>query len=185
MSKKFIYDEALYGERKWNPISIVLCFILLWVFILLAIWLYTKLVVYETKHGFSDYDRIYTVFKHHKSPVPNVMANAVLGTAYPYLLTGIAVKESNGTPWAIGDSGKSKGAFQVQEKHWGSVPIEASEQAKQAAAILEALFESRGSLRCRPTLRRTLAQYNGGTRPPKISYRYADAVMRSGSLTTH
>lgn len=176
-NKKFIYDEALYGERKWNPISIIFCFILLWLFILGGVWLYTKLVVYETKHSFTDYDRIYTVFKHHKSPVPSVMAQAVLQTDYPYILTGIAIKESHGTPWAIGDGGESKGAFQVQEKHWGSVPIEASEQAKQAAAVLEALVESRGSLRCRSTLRRTLAKYNGGTRPPKISYQYADRVI--------
>lgn len=127
--------------------------------------------------GLSDYNRIYTVFEHHKSPVPSVMTHAVLQTDYPYILTGVAIRESNGTPWAIGDIGKSKGAFQVQEKHWGSVPIEAGEQAKQAAAILEALVESRGSLRCRSTLRRTLAKYNGGTRPPKISYQYADFVM--------
>lgn len=180
MSKKFVYDEDLYGERKWNPISFAAFIVLVIIFFCTAIWLYTKYPVEETTKAveLSDYDRIYTVFKHHGSPVPNVMATAVLDTPYPYLLTGVAVKESNGTPWAVGDKGQSKGAFQVQEKHWGKVPAEAAAQAKQATEVLEALVESGGSLRCRTTLRRTLAKYNGGTRPPKISYRYADYIIR-------
>ena len=164
----------MFKRRNSNPIST-------------AFWLLVLLILIAIGHScaredkviltFSDFDRIHTIFEATHSPVPSVMASAVLETAYPYILTGVAVKESNGTPWAIGDSGQSKGAFQVQEKHWGSVPLEASEQAKQAASILEALVESRGSLRCRTTLRRTLAKYNGGTRPPKISYRYADRVI--------
>lgn len=180
MSKKFVYDEALYGERRWNPISFAALIVLVIILFCALAWLYTKYPVEETTKAveLSDYDRIYTVFKLHGSPVPSVMASAVLETPYPYLLTGIAIKESHGTPWAIGDNGESRGAFQVQEKHWGKVPIEASQQAKQAAAVLEALVESRGSLRCSTTARRALAKYNGGTRPPKISYRYADYIIR-------
>ena len=175
---RFVYDEDLYGKKRSNPIAtafiIILGIALIWV--LVYIFFYKKPV--EVPLSLSDYDKIYIVFSLTGSPVPNVMTSAVLDTPYPYLLTGIAVKESNGTPWAVGDKGQSKGAFQVQEKHWGKVPVDVSEQAKQATAVLEALVESRGSLRCRTTLRRALAKYNGGTRPPKISYRYADYIIR-------
>lgn len=111
-------------------------------------------------------------FRRHGSPVPEQMAVAVTATKRPALMAAIAVKESNGTPTAIGDNGDSKGAFQVQEKHWGPVSDSPVQQALQAERILEALVESRGNLR------RGLTHYNGGTQPPRVSYQYADGVVR-------
>ncbi len=111
-------------------------------------------------------------FIRHGSPAPSEMAVAVTQTKRPALMSAIAVKESNGDPKAVGDSGASKGAFQVQEKHWGKVPSDAVGQALQAERILEELVQSR-----RGHLRRGLAAYNGGTRPPRVAYRYADHVL--------
>lgn len=111
-------------------------------------------------------------FANHGSPEPEAMAVAVTATKRPALMGAIAVKESNGNPKAIGDGGDSKGAWQVQKKHWGEVPNDAVGQALQAERILEELLSSRRSLRS------GLARYNGGTRPARISYRYADHVMR-------
>lgn len=114
-------------------------------------------------------------FARHGSPEPEQMAVAVTQTKRPELrpvLAAVAVKESNADPKAVGDGGASKGAFQVQEKHWGKVPSDAIDQALQAERILEALVESRGSLR------RGLVAYNGGHPAPRVSYRYADRVIK-------
>lgn len=118
-------------------------------------------------------------FKGHGSPAPEQMAIAVTQTKRPALMAAIAVVESNGDPKAVGDKGASKGAFQVQPKHWGKVPTTATEQALQAERILEELLSSARHLRRDNTrLRVALARYNGGDRPPHISYKYADKVMR-------
>ena len=118
-------------------------------------------------------------FKGHGSPAPEQMAVAVTQTKRPALMGAIAVVESNGDPKAVGDNGASKGAFQVQSKHWGKVPATAVEQALQAERILEELLSSRRALRRGDSrLRVALARYNGGDRPPGISYKYADKVMR-------
>lgn len=57
-------------------------------------------------------------FKRKGSPDPQRMATAVLETSRPRLMASIAVRESGGDPKAVGDGGKSKGAFQTQERHW-------------------------------------------------------------------
>ena len=118
-------------------------------------------------------------FKGHGSPAPEQMAIAVTQTKRPALMAAIAVVESNGNPKAVGDNGASKGAFQVQAKHWGKVPTTATEQALQAERILEELLSSARHLRRGNTrFHVALARYNGGDRPPRISYKYADKVMR-------
>lgn len=124
-------------------------------------------------HTLTHPDTLQTFFTAHGSPVPSVMASAVLQTKNPNLLAAVAVKESTGTPWAVGDSGKSHGAFQVQEKHWGEVPSDAVDQALQAEKILEELVRA-----SRGRLRQGLARYNGGRNPPPVSHRYAMSVLR-------
>jgi hypothetical protein len=120
-----------------------------------------------TKH-----DELTIFFKHHKSPVPNVMSLAVLETKNPNLMASISVVESNGTPWAVGDGGASLGAFQVQPIHHGRVSLEnVSLQARQAERVLFGWER----LRCK---RKMLATYNGGNKRPKASYRYADKVLK-------
>lgn len=74
-------------------------------------------------------------FKKHGSPAPEQMAMAVTATKRPALMAAIAVKESNADPQAVGDSGDSKGAFQVQEKHWGPVSDSPVQQALQAEIL--------------------------------------------------
>lgn len=113
------------------------------------------------------------VFKKHGSDQPEAMAIAVCKTKKPFLMAAIAIKESNGKPKAVGDSGDSKGAWQVQEKHWSKVPTSATEQALQAEKILEELVQS-----SRGKLRSGLAKYNGGIKPPKSSHRYANDVLK-------
>ena len=112
-------------------------------------------------------------FEKHNSPRPVEMAIAVTQTKRPDLMAAVAVVESNGNPHAVGDSGASKGAYQVQEKHWGKVPDSPVDQALQAERILEELVASNA----RGSLRRALAKYNGGDRPPRVSYRYAQRVI--------
>jgi len=147
---------------------------------------YTQCVVAESINSVKfnpDVSQVETYslfYKHHGSPVPNVMAQAIVEVKPKNRpkVAAISIKESHGTPWAVGDKGKSKGAWQVQEKYWGKVPISTTEQALQVERILEELvaYEPRGSLR------RALARYNGGTKPPKRAYRYADNVIKMKML---
>lgn len=151
---------------------------LLLIFVLIGLSLIGQSVAHmEEKptytHTLTHHDTLQTFFTAYGSPVPSVMASAVLQTNNPNLLAAVAVKESNGTPWAVGDSGKSHGAFQVQKKHWGRVPPDAAGQALQAEKILEELVrDSRGRLR------QGLARYNGGYNPPSASHRYAVSVLK-------
>lgn len=112
-------------------------------------------------------------FRKHGSPAPEVMAIAVTQTKRPALMSALAIAESNGDPQAVGDNGDSKGAFQVQEKHWGPVSESPVQQALQAEKILEELVQaSRGRLRY------GIARYNGGTNPPAVSHRYTVKVLK-------
>lgn len=117
-------------------------------------------------------------FDRHGSSDPATMAAAVLATRPDNrpLVAAVAVAESNGHPQAVGDGGRSKGAWQVQAQHWGTVPEDAAAQARQAEQVLMELVaavEQRGVLRWRTAL----AQYNGGISPPGVSYYYADRVL--------
>ena len=171
MKKKFIYDEDLY-PRSYNRLIIVAAAGLILTGVLLKTCLPGKTV--EASPTFTKHDSFVIYFKAWNSPVPEVMAHSVMQTKRPALMAAMAVKESNATPWAVGDSGRSKGAFQVQERYWGVVPINPTEQALQAERILEDIIRDNR----RGDLRQCLAQYNGGTRPPKVSYRYADYVIK-------
>lgn len=125
------------------------------IFIGLSFAAFMYFTVKKREVTLSQYDLYSTYFQAHKSPVPNLMTSAVLQTKRPAIMAAIAVVESNGTPWAVGDNGKSRGAFQVQERYWGAVPVDPVEQALQAERILEELLKSRGRLRC------AITAYNG------------------------
>lgn len=120
------------------------------------------------------------IFEKHGSPAPEQMAKAVLHTKRPHIMAAIALRESDGDPTAVGDRGASVGAFQIQPKHHGPVPVDPVAQALKAERILEdLLLESRGRLRC------ALAKYNGGTRPGPAAYRYADWVIKKAGYIKH
>lgn len=126
----------------------------------------------------AEFHRQVAFFDRHGSSDPATMAAAVLATRPDNrpLVAAVAVVESNGHPQAVGDGGKSKGAWQVQGRHWGEVPRDAAAQALQAEQILMELVaavEQRGVLRWWAAL----ARYNGGDNPPAISYRYAERVL--------
>lgn len=54
-------------------------------------------------------------------------------------LAAIAFAESTFNYQAIGDNGKSKGAWQIQEKHWGYVDLKNPyQQARKALKVLKA-----------------------------------------------
>ena len=108
-------------------------------------------------------------FRRKGSPDPHGMASAVLGTKRPRLMASIAIRESNGNPKAVGDGGKSKGAFQVQ-KHWGKVSHDPVEQAKQSERILEELLADNNG-----NLKKALSAYNG----EKTKKVYADKILAS------
>lgn len=113
-------------------------------------------------------------FRRKGSPVPHTMAKAVLATSQPRLMASIAVRESNGNPKAVGDGGKSKGAFQVKKEHWRhllyekKVSNDAVTQALDSERILEALVaENNGNLK------KALNDY-GGDRTRKV---YAKNIL--------
>lgn len=117
------------------------------------------------------------MFKVRQSPCPKAMAKTVLKTQRPALYASLSIEESNGDPNAIGDGGKSFGAFQIQAQHWGPVPKHLDGQAAKAQKILEAhIKDTKGNLR------KALAMYNGGDRPPKKSYDYADRIITRANL---
>lgn len=116
-------------------------------------------------------EKIEKMFTKYGSPVPKQMTNAVNATKRPELMAAIALQESDGTPWATGKAGE-KGAWQVMEKDWGVVSKNPIDQAMQAEKILDELLEaSKGDVK------KALSMYNGGSRPPKKSYKYADSVI--------
>jgi len=160
-----LFYEALTPYLRWAIFAALL--------FLIATLFQCHATEEKFKPALTQHDTMQVFFKVHGSPVPAVMANAVMQTKRPALMAAIAVKESNGKPWAVGDGGRSKGAFQVQEQHWGDVPFDPVGQALQAERILEDIMrdDRKGKLR------QVLARYNGGGKPPKVSYRYADAVI--------
>lgn len=99
--------------------------------------------------------RLLKFFSASASPSPNAMTQAVLATSRPMLMAPIAKKESRGNPKAVGDRGESRGAFQVQSKHWGKVPSHPTKQAQQSEWILNELLAETGSL---PV---AVSRYNG------------------------
>lgn len=170
------YRTEIEKERSCGFIGIITA---VWILALLfGIALLTKCKdnhqpVY-TSHYSEEEIKLASIFAYHGSSNPMEMAIAVRKTKNPSLMAAIAIKESNGKPHAIGDNGDSKGAFQVQEKHWGKVGSTATEQALQAEKIIDELVASSP----RGKLRSGLAKYNGGVKPPKSSYRYADDVLK-------
>ena len=122
-------------------------------------------------------DFLAEMFKEHQSPCPKAMAKTVLKTSRPALYASLSMEESGGDPNAIGDGGKSYGAFQIQAQYWGHVPRQLDGQADKAQQILEGhIKETKGNLR------KALAMYNGGDRPPAKSYRYADRIITRAHL---
>ena len=167
-------ERRVFTDRCSNPIATAFILLLMIACLLSIPTLLSKCdAKVEPKPVTQSQIKYEKVFKASGSTQPEVMAKAVLATKKPSLMAAIAIKESNGNPGAIGDNGASKGAFQVQSKHWGVVPNDAIKQALQSERILEEL--SRAS---RGRLRRTLAMYNGGANPPAKSYRYADSVIK-------
>lgn len=65
-------------------------------------------------------------------------------TVYPKTLAAIAHTESRGNHKAVGDKGQSRGAFQVQAKHWGIVPDSIEKQVDQANVIFMSLVREYG-----------------------------------------
>lgn len=64
----------------------------------------------------------------------------------PLLVKSVGIVESGLNHFAVGDSGASKGAYQVQAKHWGKVPKDLYGQTKQADDILTVLAkENKGN----------------------------------------
>lgn len=119
-------------------------------------------------------DKIVENYIKHQSPVPMQMATAIRSVPEKHqkTLQAISIVESNGTPWAVGKSGE-KGAFQVIEKDWGKVSKNPDEQARQAQQILDELLEASGGNELK-----ALAMYNGGSRPNKKAWKYAQKVIK-------
>lgn len=59
----------------------------------------------------------------------------------PPLTKAMGLVESGLNPFAIGDRGKSKGAYQVQERYWGRVPRDFYRQTIQTERILTQLVK--------------------------------------------
>lgn len=172
--KKFLYDDDLYPGDTSAVVMVAKTLLLM-----LVILLFGGLALTCTKQATKKPDTVVqdthlqltNAFHKHQSPVPAHMAEACSRTSNPKLLAAVAIVESNGTPWARGKAGE-KGAFQVIASDWGEVSDNPIEQAAQADDILAALVERRGSLRC------GLASYNGGPKPGRRAYNYADRVLR-------
>lgn len=95
-------------------------------------------------------------FRDNGSRSPEAMANAVLKTKSPRLMSAIAKVESNGNPQVRNTGYKKRhhGAFQVNPKHWGAVPTTATAQALQAEAIIKELTTDYG-------IKKALSVYGG------------------------
>ena len=108
-------------------------------------------------------------FKVSGSRSPEEMAHAVLKSKRnSKLLAAVAVVESGGNP-TVRNSGYKKrhnGAYQVNPKHWGTVPTSAIGQTQQAEAILIELVAEM-------PIKAALNYYGGD----KTHHRYADTIL--------
>jgi len=108
---------------------------------------------------------------------PAALVASVRHSPMANLLISVAIEESRGDPVAVGAAGE-QGAWQVKSAHWGGVPKDLHGQAGQAERIISALLDSSNGNKIR-----ALARYNGGTKPPGKSYRYAERILkREGRL---
>ena len=92
-------------------------------------------------------------------------------SAYPKTLAAIAHTESRGNHKAIGDRGESRGAFQVQAKHWGFVPDSIEKQVDQANVIFVQLVKEHG-------YREAVRRWNGDGPASKKYQRTVLALVR-------
>ena len=97
-------------------------------------------------HELQKQSKLAAYFKKNGSKTPEEMADAVLKTKSPRLLSAVAVRETGGNPnvRSTGYRKRHHGAFQVNPKHWGKVPHDPIEQALQAEAILTELTHEKG-----------------------------------------
>lgn len=106
--------------------------------------------------------------------LPSHVAKAIVDRSdYPRTMAAIAHTESGGNHKAIGDHGKSRGAFQVQPRFWGDVPDSIEEQVDQANRIFMLLVKQYG-------YREAVRRYNGSG---AASIKYQQTVLaKVGSL---
>lgn len=177
---KFIYDSDLYRQSQCNPIGIG---ILVAAAIGIGILTFRSCHIPEPAHALATHTtqastndlQYIAFFRQHGSPEPQRMAQAVLATKRPRVMAAIAVVESNGDPYAIGDNGRARGAFQVWS-HWGRVPHPdyPALQALQSERILEELIGDEP----RRSLLRALSAYNTGRYDSRVGLRYARRVIK-------
>lgn len=82
--------------------------------------------------------------------LPEPVAAAIVKNApkYPRTMAAIAHTETRGNHKAVGDSGASRGMFQIQNKYWsaefGPVPDDLEAQVRQADQLFHALAKQYG-----------------------------------------
>lgn len=99
--------------------------------------------------------RLKDYFAAHGASEPATIAKAV-GTSKRKVLTAVVAKrESRGNPKAVGDSGASRGLYQVQGKHWKKVSANPEAQTVQHDRIMDELMAETGNLP------QAIERYNG------------------------
>jgi hypothetical protein len=99
---------------------------------------------------------------------PEQMAVAVLATSKPKLLAAMATKGEKNTPYTVRKGGYKRrhaGAWQVNPKDWGKVPMTPLGQALQAERILEDLTDKK-------PIKQALSHYGGDS-----TDKYANRVL--------
>lgn len=118
--------------------------------------------IYLKRHA-----KISACLKRHGSLYAEQVTQAVMATKAPELLAAIAIRESNGNPYALGGRGQSRGAFQIQERWWGAVSPDVYAQARQASKVIDVLL-----MRHNGNMHKALSDYNNDS-----SGRYANYVI--------
>ena len=98
-------------------------------------------------------------FRKSGNPTPEEMAMAVLKTKSPRLLAAVAVAGEKNTHYkerAGGYKRQHAGAWQVNKKYWGKVPVKPVDQALQAESILTELTQTM-------PIKKALNYYGGDT----------------------
>lgn len=99
-----------------------------------------------------------------------MLVTFTFGMERPHICIAQGLVESGMNKYAVGDRGESKGAFQVQAKHWGKVPRGLLAQANQNERILEELLQESGQ-----DYSTAISRYNGAGKPAR---QYAKEVRR-------
>lgn len=156
-----------------NRGTLVTCVLVFFMGLLLLVAIPTKKAVAKKNivltHGLQTKStRLQTI-------LPAKYAVAIAKTDHPEILAAIAYRETVRGGYdhtAFGDQGRSKGLFQIQERHWGHVPDDIEGQVNKANTVFNYLVKKHGK-------KEAVRRWNGSGPRARAYQRYVLNMAKS------